>query len=143
MQGRGGKTLTAEDECGEQETHSVDIERFHREVLSRGAEACLPRNLSNEWLEELLFEAGSKGVYGYTRPGMPVARLLATLIVVLGKGRAIEGVRGYEALLSDYYAEICFEIIARSTPFAYEAATLDTIFSRTDVRFQRDNSKRG
>jgi hypothetical protein len=123
------------------------LDRFRREVMSRGPEACLPHNLPDEWLtalaiatDAILFETSpdtkGPGVACVAAEMQEVAVLALVAILSVKHGCAPFEVRlgEIEQHLTEFRLELALEGLQRQTDLAYEPATLDTIFTNRDVR---------
>lgn len=123
------------------------LERFHAEVLDRGGEAILPRNLSDHWLgvlakasEELLGEVGQEGPpgsLGGSHEDMNAIVVAAILAIVSAKEGGQSEIRlSWDELhdyLTHYCLELSLELVHRNTEVQYEQATLETILTDRDV----------
>jgi len=122
---------------------SEQLYRFRSEVLSQGAEACLPCNLSDEWLHLLLVQAaiGTDPQEGEEDPG--VAELMSALLKILDfKSQSGVGLTSFtESEICDfaheYGLEIGLEHASRDSEFKATPATLKTIFVRQLVPLTR------
>lgn len=126
------------------------LERFQAEVANQGGEACLPRNLSNEWLQEvsksldMLLNAEEEPVIGAS-PAMQVpstigvAALLTILQAKSSRAKELEvtwkRLRGH---VDAYRLELAFEEIHRFTNVKYEPATIENILTNRKVRTWRE-----
>lgn len=121
-------------------------DRFLAEVLEHGAESCLPRNLSDEWLRLLgesadsLTETPTAIHAELSKPGeIAVAAVLSILQAKHGMATELE--LPVEALLDhlrDYRVELALEQVHRVTDIKSEPATLATIFTNRGVRSWRE-----
>lgn len=124
------------------------LNRLKHELLARSPEACLPANLSDEWLAALSDSVDM--LLGESPESDAQAAALCTGVVV----RLLE-VRGYKPTdlvelpseeLHEYFVryrlELVLETIHRNTDVRYEAATLQTILTERDVITYRDFSRK-
>lgn len=117
------------------------LKRFHAEVILGGAEACLPRNLSDEWLDLLIeaiddtLESAETDVPArLERRAITVAVVIPLLRVKYATER--EAVIPWEKVhehLQEYRIELNLELVHRLTEIKCEPATLDTIFTKRGV----------
>lgn len=123
----------------------TELERFMEEVVGKGAEQCLPRNLSDYWLralsesaDELLGGdplAGSRPVSEADKPGaLPLAAVLR-ILEHKGAGRGRLRVTRSKLVkhLEAYRLELGLEEVHRGTDLKYEPATLDDILTNRMV----------
>ena len=116
-----------------------NIERLSKEVLQQGAEAALPCNLPDEWLDllerdlEMILQEGDHSYL--TAP-------LAMVVHILfhkhgGKGKEVtfseEDLFNYLRFL---YFEVSLETVRRHTDIAPLPATLETILTNRDVAWE-------
>lgn len=96
---------------------------FHEEVLSRGAEAALPSNLTDAWLTRLLHLAG----HGLS----PAPCIMAILAILSAKSRPITVVGKAElaVYLGRYRHELAREKASRHGNDCAARPTLDTILT--------------
>lgn len=124
--------------------------RFHTEVTDLGGEACLPRNLSDEWLhvvarsiDELLGEDDHEpGTFADTKPERRAIGLAAVLTILRAKSGCPESLELdpeylYQCL-TEYQLELGLEEVHRKTERKCEPATLATIFTGRQVRTWRE-----
>ena len=119
--------------------------RLKREITDRGPDACLPVNLTDEWLQYLTASADSM-LQGRSSQDAPQNALCVAVVVCLLQARA-DGTRSalevsYEQLHSYfemYRVELALEQIHRKTNVKYNAATLDTILTRRPLDAHRDS----
>jgi hypothetical protein len=120
---------------GKQNMH----ERFIAEVLIHGAQACLPRNLPKEWLDNLgheLWEYFVKTTGNLMSNGNENGAICCSLgaIVVITSAKLRQPVfnmsmEDIHERLGDYRIELALETVHRSGALSYEPATLETIFT--------------
>ncbi len=127
----------------------LSLERFISEVVEKGAEACLPRNLSSEWL--LVVAAGIEGLLapfddamrlpdGFTEAELKAIGLAALLTLLREKGAPqteSELEISFDDLarcVDEYRLELGFEEIHRKTDIKYEQASLANIFTNRNVK---------
>ncbi len=116
------------------------LDRFTQEVLLRGAEACLPKNLSTEWVDALankLSEYFQKDpennpTYG-NEDGPFCCALAATFLIVSAKSQQYEIETTVDELhesLMHYWVELGLENLHRSpVALRYNPANMETIFT--------------
>ena len=111
------------------------LKRFKLEVTDRGNEACLPRNLSDEWLrvvaqstDEML--AGGEGEKG----AVALAAILSILSAKQGTNELRLSWEEMRKRFEEYRLELGLEEVHRKTEIKYEPATLDTIFTNREVK---------
>jgi hypothetical protein len=121
------------------------LARFYAEVTDRGAEACLPRNLSEEWLDvlsaavETLLSDPDQDENSSEPSPEAKAMVLASVLLILSAKRAqphalrisLEEFMGH---LNNYRLELALEMVHRRTDVKYEPASLETIFTNREVR---------
>jgi hypothetical protein len=123
------------------------LERFHSEVTESGTDACLPRNLSDEWLESVAKivdavllepeEGEQQADLVSATDEMKAIALAAVLSILSAKCKQPSIEVSMEELLRclcDYQMELALEVVHRRTDIRYEAASLETIFTNRDVR---------
>jgi hypothetical protein len=128
------------------------LARFQTEVSDRGGEACLPRNLSDEWL---LLVANSADVFFHEMevgddeegsdsppaPGTSAVAIAAVLTILRAKNGMPDslelGVDELGRYLTEYRAELAFEEVHRFADVMYERASLETILTNRSVRTWR------
>ncbi len=119
-------------------------QRFIDEVVAKGAEACLPSALSDEWLAavarsaEVLMAGFDGWTMGSEKAEPPGAIVLAALICILrAKNADGEAIEVPDEQLQEYvkmYAmELSLEQIHRHTDIKYERASLDLILTDRDI----------
>lgn len=115
------------------------LTRFKAEVTDHGAEACLPRNLTDEWLRVVSESTESMLQQEDDSQG---AIATAAILLILDAKRGGKELRvSYEELekrFQDYRIELALEEVHRRTEVKYEPATLQTIFSNRDVKTWRE-----
>lgn len=114
------------------------LEAFNKEVLTLGAVACLPANLSDEWLEwlsiELSFVQNTEKIDH--NMSSPSCALAAIFKIILHKNGGIGASISEEELfdkMQEYYTELEIEKMNRWSDTQCDSATLDTIFTGRDV----------
>jgi hypothetical protein len=114
------------------------LKKFKVEVCDQGPEACLPRNLPDDWLS-VVARSTEDMVNGDSKGTGAIA--LAAIVNILCAKLGTEGVNmSHEELyqrLQDYRIELALEEVHRKTEVKYEAATLVTIFTHRDVKTWR------
>lgn len=124
----------------------MSINRFMDDVISRGAEAVLPQNLNEEWLERLFIAAKSflfMAIQDKEEEEEPFkdenSMMLLTAVTELfqaQKGYVVEekDEEVDEGLffenLSCYCLSILFESIQKESEFTFVPPTIETIFDR-------------
>jgi len=124
------------------------LERFHEEVMRNGGEGCLPRNLTDEWLDtvsqamEVLAPDEAAAV---SEPvpeelkALGLAAVLAILRAKRGTPPSIDvGIAELQECFGQYRLELALESVHRHTDIKYEPATLRTIFTNREVRTWRE-----
>lgn len=116
------------------------LTRFKSEVTDKGAEACLPRNLSDEWLS-LLSESTESMLERQddSRGAIAVAAILLILDAKRGGKELRVSFDELEKRFQDYRIELALEEVHRRTEVKYEPATLETIFSNREVKTWRES----
>lgn len=117
------------------------IQRFQQEVLSSGAEATLPSNLSNFWLKELqqcldrYFEDMNypESTEDEQSMALPLAAILHILFAKHGGEEVEVSMEKMFRNFEDYRLELALEEISRVTHIKTEPVTLDTIFTNREV----------
>lgn len=115
--------------------------RFKREVSDLGPAACLPRSLSDAWLQRMI-ESADALVAGEDASATSALALAAVITILDGTQRlehllAAEEVTQLE-MLNDFRIELALELVHRRTDVHFEAATLQTIFTNRNVSTWRD-----
>lgn len=116
------------------------LEKFNKEVLKLGAVACLPANLSDEWLdwlaEELSFIQNEEELGPHIKP--PSCALSAIFAILVHKNGGQGAQNMAEELfdkMQEYQIEIELEKMSRWSDLKCDPATLDTIFTGREVKF--------
>lgn len=116
--------------------------RFKREVTDLGPVACLPRSLSDAWLNALIHSADVL-IAGEDQSAESTLALAALLTILQGSHRSEQllstDVHTHLRILTDFRIELALELVHRSTDVHYEAATLQTIFTGREVSIWRDS----
>lgn len=126
------------------------IERFQSEVIERGAEACLPCNLTDEWLQvvstslEVLVDAEDREESAPAQEpvsgGVGMAAVAAILRHKRGGPMSLEISRKkLLRFIEEYRVELALEEVHRKTDAKYEPATLSTIFTHRKVRTWKES----
>jgi len=114
--------------------------KFKEEVLAHGAEACLPVNLSDDWIRAIDNELNA-----YIIPSDIVDIHSNEMYIALSAVVAIVNAKNgggslFSAILADlfkklkqYHTEIALEIFRRHTKTKYDPATLDNIFTNRNL----------
>lgn len=116
------------------------LEKFNKDVLALGAAACLPVNLTDEWLDwladELSFIQNEEELGLHIKP--PSCALSAILAILIHKNGGQGTHKTVEELfdkMQEYQIEIELEIMSRWSDIKCDSATLDTIFTGREVKF--------
>ena len=112
--------------------------RFKKEVLDLGAEACLPANLSDEWIRHLDNELQSlDSITDAVDENQPCAMLAVVKILHAKNGGGsifIDIMKEFYQKLKEYRIEIALETVRRRrAEINYEVATMDNIFTNRSV----------
>ena len=114
------------------------LQKFKTQVTDLGPAACLPRALTNAWLPAV--EQSMQTLLNGAEAGGEIA-IAAVFAVLEGKGisraKIIHDDALRESVFKDYFTELGLEIVHRATQVSYEAATLETIFTKRDVEVWR------
>lgn len=125
----------------------TDLRRLQSEVLSKGAEAALPCNLSDYWLDligrdlECLGQAvdlEDPNASGYMSG--PLALVGHILVGKAGDNEATVPVDDLMRHFEDYRIEIAIETVSRRTHMKANAASLASIFANRTVQFHDVNA---
>jgi hypothetical protein len=119
------------------------LERFRHEVMGRGADACLPRNLPDEWLRivasgaDLLNMERDLSVPPEDQPDERKTIALAGVATLLWAKASGEPVQVSLSQLADYMRlfrlELTLEALHRSTALRYEPASVESILTDRDI----------
>jgi hypothetical protein len=115
------------------------LERLKREIIDGEPEACLPTNLSDEWLAVLASSADAS-LGNEQRIRVSSAACMAVLFRLVnatsGRDRMSEGVPSQEMLeyAVKYRMELALEELHRNTTQKYEPATMQTILAAREVK---------
>ena len=122
------------------------VDRFKKEVLCNGPEAVLPCNLSDAWLAEMqhsverYFAVGQEGKEGVDEDEGMSLPLLALIHILFAKngGHAIN-IAATEIFdyLGYYQTELALEDIRRKTDIQTNPATMESILTDRNVRFNK------
>jgi hypothetical protein len=124
------------------------FERIRGELLERNAEACLPCNLSDEWLGYLA--ASADKMLGNENLEAEAANEAAALAVVIRliDAKVEPSATGMEIPIDDMYVymqrfriELALEEVHRKTDIKYEPATVSTIMTERNVETWKDKSR--
>jgi hypothetical protein len=111
--------------------------KFKKEVLDHGAEACLPVNLSDEWIHYLDNELRSlDGISDDENENQSCALLAVVKILHAKNGGGslfIDIMNELYQKLKEYRIEIALETVRRRTEIKYEVATINNIFTNRSV----------
>jgi hypothetical protein len=113
------------------------LKRLQTEILDKGAEACLPKNLTDEWLEHVstLLERMLNGEDGEGY-GICLAVVLHLLQTKLPLGESGDFSVSQDELfeyMKRYQIELALETVHRKTEIQYKQATLETILTDREV----------
>jgi len=119
------------------------LERLKAEVTDRGIDACLPCNLSDEWLSILADSADAmlgNSCADDASGGACLAILLCLAEAKAGvsKSRTEIPLEKLHQYCVRYRLELALEEIHRKTDIRYTPATLETILTERDVRTWRE-----
>jgi len=116
----------------------IDLKKFEEEIVRKGAHACLPCNLSDDWL--YLLNDIYESVFGGSEEVTLAAPLLAIMQIMSFKLKksdfSIEG-KQMKKLIEDYRIELAFEVVSRQTELEANRADLQTIFTNRNVQFKQ------
>jgi hypothetical protein len=122
------------------------LKRFHAEVVEGGAEACLPRNLPDEWLDllikaidDLLESSDTDDTAILERRAIALAAMLPILRAKYVEQTEVE--LPWDTVFDhckSYRIELNLELVHRRTDVKVEPATLESIFTNRDVRTWRE-----
>ena len=117
----------------------MTLKRFKAEVVDKGAEACLPCNLSDEWLDVVARSADDmvEGVAKGTG-AIAMAAVVTILFAKTGGERLDLSCEEMFSRLQDFRIELAFEEVYRRTEVKYEPATLATVFTNRAVKTGRE-----
>ena len=116
----------------------IDLVKFENDVVKRGAEACLPLNLTDEWLYQLLtaYESVFEGEHGVTLSAH-LRAIMEIMFFKLQKNEITLEDNELKRLLDDYRLELSFEEVSRKSDLEANRADLDTIFTNRSVQFKK------
>jgi len=125
----------------------TDLRQLQSEVLSKGAEAALPCNLSDYWLDligrDLEYLGRGADLEDFDASGCTSGPLALIVHILVGKTGGNEVTVPVEDLMhhfEDYRIEIAIETVSRRTHMKANAASLETIFANRTVQFQDVNA---
>ncbi|WP_156885834.1 hypothetical protein [Massilia niastensis] len=121
----------------------IDLLQLEAEVVSRGAEAALPCNLSDHWLRHISYsldqvlqmDDGESTDY-FNAPMVLVSNLL------LKKSGAAQIRISFSEIIDrfrEYRLELALEEVSRLSDIKVSAATFETIFTNRRVEFIQKN----
>lgn len=125
----------------------TDLGQLQSEVLNKGADAALPCNLSDYWLDligrdlEFLPQAidhDEPDAYSYMSG--PLALIAHILMGKAGGNQVTVPMEDLMHHFEDYRIEIAIETVSRRTHMKANAASLATIFANRTVQFQDVNA---
>lgn len=113
------------------------FDTFKREVLDRGPEACLPKNLSDKWLQ-YLSEQAEKILFEQSEDAS-MTGLMSVIVIILSAKQGCKnpisiGIEEILKLIHIYAAELALEDVSRKSSQKYEPATLANILDDRDVK---------
>lgn len=116
------------------------LEKFNKEVLALGAAACLPANLTDEWLvclaDQLSFIQDKEELSPLNEaPACALAAIFTILIYKNGGQRVHKTVEEIFFKMQEYQMEIELEKMRRWSDIECNSATLDNIFTGREVNF--------
>lgn len=125
------------------------LQRFTAEVLTHGAEACLPRNLSKEWIDVLAHELCH--YFKQDPDRLPteenddcqtlccaLAAIVGIMTVKLQRRVITFNIKELHDRFVYYRTELVLEALHRSNVISYEPATLETIFTDRNLTIKTD-----
>ena len=114
------------------------LTRLKRELLDVEPDACLPRNLTDEWLTWLA--ASADGVLENGNDLEADSSLVVAVIVRILDAKLPERAAMIEVPLDEFHAhvnryriELAFEEVHRKTDIKYNQATLETILTDREI----------
>lgn len=117
----------------------IDLHQLKREVLSCGAEAALPSNLSDHWLKQVSESLDQVLEVGDDESAKYIAGPMALVLHLLfGKAGTAQIEIDLDEMLErfrDYRLELALEEVSRHSDIKVAAATLVTIFTNRSVKF--------
>ena len=115
------------------------LSKFGNEVLSKGATAVLPQNLSREWLDRIQkmaddfldanFENGECLEEGFAADPI-LSACVSEILSYLNHGHDYIEEREMFKMLTMYSLAVTIETVGRQTDLGLEQPTLDDIFTR-------------
>jgi hypothetical protein len=127
-------------------TKMLTMKRFKHEVINRGAaEACLPVNLSDEWLELLIDELSffdNINVSGFTKniPNCTIAAISKILYYRQISFSDYDFASEFIRTIIDYRVELILEKFNRNLEIKTGSASIDTIFTDREVIINFNNT---
>ncbi|MBU7437008.1 hypothetical protein [Paraburkholderia fungorum] len=124
------------------------FDRIKGELLDHDPSACLPRNLSDEWLSYLAISAekmlgNDDGEHATVHKEAALA-VVIRLLDAKSEGRAEE----FEVPIDDLYEylqrfrmELALEEVHRKTDVKYNAASLESILTERDIETWKDGDR--
>lgn len=116
------------------------LERFRHEVMERGADACLPRNLSDEWLRIVASGADflndpslAPEAQGDERKTIALAGVATLLWAKMSGEPAQVSLSQLVDYMRLYRLELTLEALHRSTALRYEQASVESILTDRDI----------
>lgn len=114
----------------------IDMDLLETEILSKPADASMPSNLSDYWLEALsfAFDACLTGDDGGMQIHLAAPMALIAHIVTAQKGGEVQvSPDEMYTFFQDYRIELSLEEVSRKTDIKCAPATLNTIFTDRNV----------
>ncbi|KAA0888127.1 hypothetical protein [Oryzomonas rubra] len=120
------------------------LKAFKKEVLAHGAEACLPVNLSDSWIDYLDEELSSLDcAHGEESAKHPPTCSLAAVLKILFEKHGQESLSlkfdDLYFILAEYRVEIGLEIVSRRAGIHYNPATLSSLFTNRIVECWKES----
>lgn len=114
------------------------FDSFSEQVLSKGVEAVLPRNLSDDWLHYLVTQVNK---YRCDEDDADTMSIIAAveLIIEAKRGLSLQQLSDdeFEAYTSEYGTELLLQMVHRNTEFRISSASIDNILSGREVAITR------
>ena len=116
------------------------LARFKIEVLDNGQESCLPKNLTDYWLEILAEQADL--LLNGNDENKNLSEVIAAVVCLQSyknprKNKFSFTLEEMHKFINMFNIELNIELVCRNSEFSYSQATLDSILTDRDVTFQR------
>lgn len=114
------------------------LTRLKNELLDADPTACLPRNLSDVWLENLAASA-DRLLQNANEIEADASLVVAVLVRILeaksdGRSEVMKvPLEEFQQYVERYRFELALEEVQRKTDISYDPATLETILTERDV----------